>query len=159
VFWLAVLSINLGVVETCRAAVFDGEVVEVVDGDTVTVQDDRKVRYRIRLAGIDAPESNQVFGTASRQNLQLLVGGRAVTVTWHKRDKYGRIVGVIHVQERDINLEQIRSGFAWHYRRYAHEQSAEDRELYSQAEQEARSQRLGLWEKPNPVPPWEWRRR
>jgi len=59
---------------------------------------------------------------------------------------------------RDINLEQIRSGMAWHYKEYEREQTEEDRELYAGAEHEARSARRGLWIDPNPIEPAEFRR-
>lgn len=55
----------------------------------------------------------------------------------------------------DFGLVQVRSGSAWWYRRYAHEQAPEDRERYESAEQEARGLRLGLWAEPKPVAPWE----
>jgi endonuclease YncB( thermonuclease family) len=60
---------------------------------------------------------------------------------------------------RDVGLEQIRAGYAWWYRVYAKEQSAEDRDRYERAEREAKERKVGLWREPNPTPPWEWRRR
>jgi endonuclease YncB( thermonuclease family) len=80
-------------------------------------------------------------------------------VDWHKRDQYGRLVGVVIAFGHDIGLEQGRAGLAWWYRAYAHEQRPEDRQLYELAEQEVRGVRRGLWSEPDPVPPWEWRRR
>ena len=50
-------------------------------------------------------------------------------------------------------------GLAWHFKRYAHEQSEEDRERYLFAEEEAQAKGIGLWSDPDPVPPWEWRNR
>jgi len=60
---------------------------------------------------------------------------------------------------RSVRLEQIRAGRAWWYRAYAAEQTPEDRERYELAEREAKATKAGLWRDPNPVPPWEWRRR
>jgi len=69
-----------------------------------------------------------------------------------------RIVGKILIEERDANLEMVRAGLAWHYKKYQSEQSYEDRQTYAQAENEAREHRLGLWADPRPIEPWEWRR-
>jgi endonuclease YncB( thermonuclease family) len=59
----------------------------------------------------------------------------------------------------DVNLVQIDSGFAWHYVKYASEQTIQDRELYSKAEAKARSRRTGLWADSSPIPPWDFRRK
>jgi micrococcal nuclease len=115
--------------------------------------------HRIRLAGIDAPESGQAFGTKAKQRLLELVGGLVVTVDWHKRDKYKRTVGKLVHQERDVNLAMVEGGFAWWYRNYAGEQSKTDQVLYEAAERQARTNRSGLWRDPKPMPPWEWRHR
>ncbi|MDH3672399.1 MAG: thermonuclease family protein [Gammaproteobacteria bacterium] len=58
----------------------------------------------------------------------------------------------------DACLEQVKAGFAWHCKKYQHEQSAEDQRLYADAETRAREERLGLWRENNPNPPWEYRR-
>lgn len=104
------------------AATLEGRVVGVADGDTITVLDSAKTQHRVRLAGIDAPEKKQAFGTRSRENLARWVHRRDVIVEWHKRDRYGRLVGVVFVDGHDVNLEQVRAGFAWWYRQYAKEQ-------------------------------------
>jgi endonuclease YncB( thermonuclease family) len=75
--------------------VLTGEVVALSDGDTITVLDSSNVQHKVRLAGIDAPESKQAFGTVSRQHLAALVFRKQVTVEWFKRDRYGRIVGKV----------------------------------------------------------------
>ena len=58
----------------------------------------------------------------------------------------------------DAGLAQVTVGLAWHYKKYAGEQSEEDRERYAFAEVEARARRAGLWREGDPVAPWEWRR-
>jgi endonuclease YncB( thermonuclease family) len=136
-----------------------GRVVTITDGDTVRVLDAAQTEHRVRLSGIDAPESGQAFGSRSRQNLASLVGGQTLTVVWQKRDRYGRIVGKLVRQDgSDANLEQVRAGMAWWYREYAQEQPVADRQSYEAAEAEARTQGRGLWRDPSPVPPWEFRR-
>jgi endonuclease YncB( thermonuclease family) len=151
VFALCVLSTR------AAAAELVGRVVAVADGDTITVLTADRVRERIRLAGIDAPESRQAFGTAAKQRLSALVFGTEVQVEFEKRDRYGRIVGRVLREGRDASLALIESGHAWHYRRYAAEQSPADRAAYAQAEGTARADRRGLWAEAAPLAPWEWR--
>jgi endonuclease YncB( thermonuclease family) len=135
-----------------------GRVVRIADGDTITVLDASNTQHRIRLQGIDAPESKQDFGTQSKKKLSGMIFGKDVEVVYEKTDQYGRLVGKILLEGRDINLEQVRSGMAWHYKEYEREQSTEDRELYARAEDEARSAQRGLWADTNPVEPSEFRR-
>lgn len=57
-----------------------------------------------------------------------------------------------------MNLEQVKAGLAWHYKKYQNEQTPNDRELYSGAEIEAGEAKRGLWHDPEPQPPWEYRK-
>ena len=138
--------------------VLSGRVVKVVDGDTIYVLDDAFTEHKIRLAGIDAPERNQPYGLASRKHLGTLIGGKTVTIEYSKHDRYGRIVGKVVINGVDTCLEQIKAGLAWHYKKYENEQVPEDRKKYAQAEDQARTERIGLWRDNNPRPPWEFRR-
>ncbi len=143
---------------TASADILTGKVVGVTDGDTVTVLGAQNTQHKIRLAGIDAPEKAQPFGSVSKKSLSDLAYGQTVNVEWNKRDKYGRLVGKIIVGGEDANLEQVRRGLAWHYKEYAREQSTEDQSAYASAEDMARSSKSGLWAEPEPVPPWSWRK-
>lgn len=134
-----------------------GKVVGVHDGDTATVLDADKTQYKIRFNGIDAPELKMDFGQKSKQNLSDLIFGKEVTLVFSKKDKYGRFVGNIFINGKDINLEQIKAGLAWHYKKYAGEQSKKDRIAYSNAEDKAKAARIGFWSMPNPSPPWDYR--
>jgi endonuclease YncB( thermonuclease family) len=145
------LSLSVG------AETLTGKVIGISDGDTIDVLDSSKSTHRIRLAGIDAPEKAQPFGQRSKEHLSDSVFGKQVEVQGGMIDKYGRNVGKILVNGFDANLEQVRAGFAWHYKAYESEQSAEDRRLYSMTEEMARAQRLGLWSEKKQMPPWEWR--
>lgn len=71
--------------------------------------------------------------------------------------KNGRTVGKVIVNNMDANLEQVKRGFAWHYKEYAGEQSVADRSSYASAETAAKLAGVGLWRDPKPMPPWEWR--
>ncbi len=86
------------------------------------------------------------------------MAGKRVAIEYQKRDRYGRIVGKVWVDRLDACLEQVKAGFAWHFKKYQHEQSEEDRQRYAFAEQEARARKVGLWQDKNPMPPWEHRR-
>lgn len=134
-------------------------VVGVSDGDTITVLDVDKVQHKVRLQGIDAPEKSQPFGKSSRQHLSQLVFSMRVTIEFEKLDRYQRQVGKVLVNGTDANLEQVSHGMAWHYKKYQFEQSPEDQQAYSEAEQKARVRGIGLWVEDNPVPPWEFRRK
>lgn len=153
ILWVAALLLAF----QSNATTVIGRVVSVADGDTITVLDDTRTQHKIRLAGIDSPEKKQPFGQRSKESLSDLVFSKTVTVDTDKRDKYGREVGKVLVDGIDANLEQIRRGMAWHYKAYDREQSAIDRKVYADAENEARAARRGLWADAVPVPPWEFR--
>lgn len=143
---------------TSTADTLHGRVVGVSDGDTVTVLDASNTQWKIRLMGIDAPEKKQAFGNKSKESLSALVFNKQVSVDFNKKDKYGRTVGKIIVNGVDANLEQIKAGLAWHYKKYQNEQSVDDRSIYAQAEEQARVEKRGLWLDTDPTPPWEWRK-
>jgi endonuclease YncB( thermonuclease family) len=134
-----------------------GKVVGVHDGDTAKVLDKDKKLYNFRFNGIDAPELKQDFGKKSKQHLSDLIFGKEVTVIFDKKDKYERFVGKIMVKGIDANLEQIKAGLAWHYKKYASEQSEADRKTYSDAEIQARDAKLGFWSMANITPAWDYR--
>ncbi len=159
---MAVRVITLGLLIclslAASADTLTGKVVKITDGDTLYVLDANYQQHKVRLAGIDAPERKQAYGLASRKHLLSVVAGKQVTVEYQKRDRYGRIVGKVLLDGIDVYLEQVKAGFAWHYKKYQHEQSLEDQRLYADAENQAREERLGLWRENNPIPPWEHRR-
>ena len=140
-----------------HAEVLVGTVVGVSDGDTITVLDADKTEHKIRLMGIDAPESEQDFGAASKQALSNYIYQREVTVEYKKFDKYKRIVGKVILDKQDICLAMISDGMAWHYKDYAKEQSKTDRDLYSQAEVKARQAKIGLWQDSKAIAPSAFR--
>ena len=134
------------------------KVVKVTDGDTIHVLDQSTIKHKIRLGGIDAPEKKQAFGQKSKQYLVSMIAGQNVEVEYSKRDRYGRIIGKIIKDGLDINLLEIKQGYAWHYKYYQKDQTPFDRVLYSSAEIEAKGKTIGLWSVPA-VPPWEFRRK
>ena len=149
---------------------FKGKVVSIADGDTVTIvvadnsanskflhppssQPSSKKQYRIRLNDIDAPESKQAFGNKSKENLKNYIYQKDVVVKYESTDKYGRILGTIYYQGKDINLQQVKDGYAWVYRHYSKKQD------YIKEEEKARQERKGLWADKNPINPYDFRRK
>jgi endonuclease YncB( thermonuclease family) len=141
-----------------QAEILTGRIVGISDGDTVTLLDANQRQYKIRLTGIDAPEKKMPFGQRSKEHLSDLIFSKDVQVETEKLDRYGRNLGKILFDRKDINLAMINAGLAWHYKKYQKDQSRSDLLLYSHAEEQARQQRIGLWRDPNPTPPWEWRK-
>lgn len=135
-----------------------GMVINVTDGDTITVLDDDKQQFKIRLQSIDAPESGQSYGNVAKQHLSQLVFNKLVTVIYTKRDRYGRIIGKVQVRGQDANLQQVQNGLAWHYKTYANEQLVEDRSHCAIAEVDDRAVKRGLWHDTISIPPWDWRK-
>jgi endonuclease YncB( thermonuclease family) len=130
---------------------FTGKCVAVHDGDTIGVMHNG-VEEKIRVYGIDAPELHQDFGSRAKQFTSDLVFGKIVTVEVKNRDLYGRTVGRIKVDKKDLSLELAKAGMAWYYKKYSN-----DPEL-AKAEKEAQSKKLGLWSMSNPTAPWDFRR-
>lgn len=132
---------------------YSGKVVRVIDGDTVAVlvRNDMK---RVRLEGIDAPESKQAYGNASKQSLLALVAQKEVFVSSSKVDRYGRDLGTLFINGQDINAIQISTGMAWAYRF----KGVPTNRSYVALESKAKEAGLGLWSDKNAVEPWEWRK-
>jgi endonuclease YncB( thermonuclease family) len=155
---LLLIGAVLGGASQLWAAELAGRVVGVSDGDTITVLTASKQSVRVRLQGIDAPESHQAFGSVSKRALSGLVFGKHVSVRYDTQDRYGRVLGVVYLGNEDVNLAMVRDGMAWHYKFYARDQSPADRQRYALAEEGAQTARIGLWRDANPTPPWDFRR-
>jgi micrococcal nuclease len=139
-------------------APFPVRVVKVTDGDTVHARplSDPSVLYKVRLQGIDAPETKQDYGAESTAALNaLLFPNKQVYLKTNGTDKYHRTLGTLYVKSdgklQDVHLEMVRQGHAWTYRAYTFPPE------YDVAEREARAAKRGLWASPAPQPPWEWR--
>ena len=140
------------------AATLEGRVVGIADGDTITILDTTNTQHKIRLAGIDAPEKRQPFGNVSKQSLSDLVFGKQVVVDYQKLDRYDRVVGKVIVDGMNANLEQVKRGLAWYFKKYKSELVLDDRLAYLHAQKDAINARIGLWVEHNAIPPWEFRK-
>ena len=148
----AVIFLLLGT--PLEAADYSGRVVGVIDGDTIEVLNGHHAE-RIRLSGIDCPEKGQAFGQRAKQAASALVFGKKVTIQTHGHDKYKRtLADVILPDGTNVNQELVKQGWCWWYRKYAPGDT-----VLEGLEHEAREARKGLWVDPQPIPPWEWRKR
>jgi endonuclease YncB( thermonuclease family) len=136
------------------AATYTGKVIKVVDGDTLHVLYQGSA-LKVRLSEIDTPERGQPWYQRAKDALAEKVAARVVSVEEVDRDRYGRLVGKVWLDGRDINREMVVGGHAWVYRRYLRDPSLLEDEHRAQAAL------LGLWRLPETqrTPPWEWRRR
>jgi micrococcal nuclease len=132
---------------------WQGKVVKVTDGDTVTVLNIDKKQVKVRLYGVDAPELKQSFGIQSKEFLSCLILGKPIKIENMGVDVYGRVIGKIFHEGNDISIAMCRSGNAWWFKKYA----GQNIEL-KEAEELAKRQELGLWRHHKPLPPWEYRK-
>lgn len=133
------------------AAEFSGKVIAVVDGDTLLVIRDGHPA-KVRLAGIDAPEKAQPYGTASKESLAAMSMGKQVRVASSAVDDYGRLIAAVYVGEINVNREQVRRGMAWEYSRFHN-----NRDLLA-LQLEAQQAKRGLWAEDGFVEPSQWRK-
>lgn len=133
------------------AADLVGRVVGVQDGDSITVLVGGREQIKVRLDGIDAPENGQEFSRNAKEGLSRLVFGQDITLRVTGKDRYERTLGTVYAAGVNVNLQLVRNGLAWHYKKYS-----DDPEL-AEAENQARAGRVGLWAGFAPIPPWEYR--
>lgn len=153
------IAIALTLMSTAACAdTLTGRVVDIADGDTLTLLVGRKP-YKIQIAAIDAPERYQAWGDQSRTNLSRLTLNRTAVANCSRLERWDHQTCQVTVNGIDIGLQQIREGMAWWIRQDAHTQSAENQSAYESTELMAKMRRMGLWGATNPVPPWEFRGR
>lgn len=159
--FFAILSLLLLVSADASAGrTVEGMVKAVYDGDTILLATREDSRLKVRLYGIDAPETKkpdvpgQPFGDVAKRTLASRIMGRRVSAEVVDIDQYKRVVAVIRYSGRDVNREMVAEGCAWAYRPYLQGPYASE---YIGAENRARSRRAGLWRDANPRPPWEFR--
>jgi len=130
-------------------------VVGVTDGDTIKVMRAHK-EVKVRLYGIDCPERGQPFSRKAKEFTSDMVFGKIVEVHRMDTDRYGRTVALVAVDEQLLNEELVKAGYAWVYDFYCSESICESWKAF---QQRAKFSKKGIWSEPNPVPPWEFRRK
>lgn len=152
-FFFALTFFFITIGTPAEAAELQGRVISISDGDTLTVLTPDKAQLKIRLVEIDAPESGQPYGKKAKQALSDLIFGQDVTVQYKTKDRYGRILGRVFIDELDVNLRLVELGAAWAYDQYLTDPNIK------KAENRARDSKAGLWNLPahQIMPPWDWR--
>lgn len=131
---------------------FSGKVVAITDGDTFKLLTKDSTLVIVRLANIDCPEKKQPFSQKAKQFVSDAIFGKMVIINELKKDRYKRSVAyVIYSDHLNLSEELLKQGLAWHYKQYS-----KDSKLQS-LEDVARLKKIGLWQDPTSVPPWEWR--
>ena len=127
-------------------------ITRITDGDTVQAVTPEGTKLKVRLYGIDAPETakgkipGEPFGNASRKHLAALVNQQTVTLEIRDIDRYRRMVAILWLVERNVNQEMIAAGMAEAYREYL---KPPYRTPFLLAEQEAKTQGKGIWSQGN----------
>lgn len=128
-----------------------GKVIKIVDGDTFDLLTEGMITLRIRMNGIDCPESKQANFKLSKEALGNYIFGKTVWIVIRGKDRWNRSLADVYLGKKNINYEMVKNGFAWHFIKYSN-----DKELAG-AEKIARKFKKGLWQTPNPIPPWLYR--
>jgi endonuclease YncB( thermonuclease family) len=140
------------------AVAWEARVVNVADGDTITIEPiEGGDRAKVRLHGIDCPETKQPYGQTAKAFVSKAVLFKTVDIqpSPQGKDRYGRIVAVIEIPGVGVLQELLLEvGLAWVYPQYCKNCGA-----WEAMEAEARRQRNGLWTEDKPIEPWEWRKR
>lgn len=137
------------------AQTWKAKVVRVADGDSIEVKKGSQ-RHRVRLFGIDSPEYGQPGGQEAGRFTRNMIMGRTVIMRTMDKDRYGRIVALVWSDDRLVNRELVRGGWAWVSPKYCRIQPlCADLETL---ERNARKQGAGLWQAQAPLPPWQWKR-
>ena len=136
----------------------------VTDGDTIKVSGNGESKITVRLVGIDAPETSkkknepgQPYSKKSTKHLAGLVLNKSVTVKSYGTDRYGRTLGVVFVNEQNVNIEMVKAGLAEAYR--GRPAKGLDMNPYWEAEAGAKKAGIGMWSLgDNYISPKKWRR-
>jgi micrococcal nuclease len=149
-----ILILLISFLFTSYTHAFQGKVIRISDGDTITVLHDGN-KEKIRLYGIDTPEMKQSFGKEAKAFTESMVTGKTVNVESVTTDRYGRTIGIVHVDGNSLSEEIVKSGYAWVYDRYCKKDMCDK---WKQLEEVARQSKAGLWLQDDPVAPWKYRR-
>lgn len=135
-----------------------GTVIKIPDGDTIRLDTSDHGVLDVRLSGADTPEKGQAYWKAARGYLRSLVAGQTTTVWCYKRDRYDREVCHVRVGSRDLGEALIAEGYAWYPLQFSGELTLKQRQSYQLAAEQARVRKTGIWQEPDPMPPWECRK-
>ena len=129
------------------------KVVGITDGDTFTGLTADYKQVTCRIFGIDAPERRQAFSNRAKQKLSDLIFGKQVKIKIQGRHFKRAVVWVYTPDGKDVALEMLRAGLAWHYKQFSKDVE------YAELEDAARQRKIGLWADKNPIEPWNYRKK
>lgn len=129
-----------------------GWVVGISDGDSFRLKLDDNEIIRVRLAYVDCPERGQDFYQKAKNFSSEQIFKKSIKISVTDTDRYGRKVGIVYYDDKILNEELLRNGFAWHYRQYSNSKELQ------KLENQARVKNIGIWSHSHPMPPWEFRR-
>lgn len=144
-------------ISTSRAQIrtITGTVTKIIDGDSIQITTQEQTKLKVRLYGIDAPETDRIdhrtgqvnkpgqpYGEKSWQALESKIMGKQVRMVVLDIDKYKRLVGMVWLDDRNIDLEMVREGYAEAFIEYL---KPPYRSQFLEAEKEARSHKRGIW--------------
>lgn len=145
---LFLLSLNAN----SQTLTLTGKVVGIMDGDTFKLLTQDSTIVKVRLANIDCPEKKQPYSQKAKDFTSQAIFGKNVSIDVLKKDRYKRSIAIVFYNDSlNLNNELIINGLAWHYKKYS-----KDVEL-QKMEDKARKNKIGLWQDPQAIPPWEWR--
>ena len=129
-----------------------GKVTAITDGDTFKLLTKDSTLIKVRLANIDCPEKKQAFSTRAKQFASKAIFGKNVKLEYLKKDRYGRFIcNVIYNDSLNLSHELLKQGLAWHYVKYSKDNKLQE------LEDNAKANKIGLWQDKTAIPPWEYR--
>lgn len=129
-----------------------GKVTAITDGDTFKLLKKDSTLIRVRLANIDCPENKQPYSKRAKQFTSDAIFAKDVEIVVLKKDRYGRfIANVIYDDNKNLSKELLKAGYAWHFVKYSNDSTLQI------LEDKARKNKVGLWQDPNAIAPWNWR--
>lgn len=158
------VTIVLGL-SVAQAKDYRYKVIKVQDGDTFTATDGN-IKFRVRIAAMDAPEKGQPYSKIATYRLTEMVQDKEVEITPISNgvDRYGRVLGSVRVGDVDIALSLIKRGLALYYRPTCKDYPANkekynyDSQVYIKAEANAKKEKLNIWKESDVVYPCKYRR-
>lgn len=145
---IVLLFLVLGV----KAQTFTGKVIAITDGDTFKLMTNDSIIHRVRLANIDCPEKKQAYSKKAKQFVSDAIFSKTVQVEVLKKDRYRRLIAnVFYDDSLNLNHQLVQKGLAWHYIKYSKDP------VLQNLEDEAKKNKVGLWQDPTAIAPWVWR--
>ncbi|SFB97763.1 Endonuclease YncB, thermonuclease family [Algibacter lectus] len=146
------LTITINAQKPKGNKVINGKVTAITDGDTFKLLTKDSILIRVRLANVDCPERKQPFSTKAKQFVSEAIFGDTINIDVLKKDRYGRfIANVIYADSLSLSEELVKNGLAWHYVKYSNDDTLQAKEDI------AKENKIGLWQDPTSIAPWEWR--